>query len=233
MTRTRNSALGRALLLGAVGTSALLARPSSDAFAAGRRGVVIGAVAGSVGGAQVARAEDDMLATFTVDLVGESGGTQQVTVRLRPDWAPRGVKRFQELVKMGEMENSAVFHVDKEVADFGLPAKPMLVPDKIRDDIVRTSNRRGTLTFAQTAGMNGRVNQLFFNKADNGDMDKLGYSPIGEVVSGMDVVDALYGGYGDRPKISEVRSFGNSYLDKEFPKLSKIKKVEVTGATDV
>jgi peptidyl-prolyl cis-trans isomerase A (cyclophilin A) len=222
------------LLLGAAGTAALLARTSGDAFAAGagRRGAVIGAIAGSVGAAQQARAEDQMLAHFTVDLEGDVGGTHRVTVRLRPDWAPRGVKRFQELVKMGEMEDSAVFHVDEETADFGLPATPSLVPDKIRDDLVRTSNRRGTLTFAQVAGMNGRVNQLFFNKADNGDLDKKGYAPIGEIVDGMDVIDKLYDGYSFRPKISEIRSAGNAYLDKEFPLLSKIKKVEVTGGLD-
>mmetsp|Transcript_46385 Transcript_46385/g.119979 ORF Transcript_46385/g.119979 Transcript_46385/m.119979 type:complete len:228 (+) Transcript_46385:57-740(+) len=227
MARSRSGVLGRAVLLCAAGAAVLLAQRGGGAFAAaGRRGV-LGAVL-AAGGAQVARAEDGDIVTFTVQMNGDQGGTGQVQVRLRPDWAPRGVKRFQELVKMGEMTNSAVFHVDEDTAHFGLPAEPSLVPDKIKDDIVRSSNRRGTLTFA-SGGQNARVNQLFFNTDDNKYLDSQGFAPIGEVVGGMEIVDKFYKGYGEKPKRGKIVDEGNKYLDPEFPKLSKIKSVKMQG----
>jgi peptidyl-prolyl cis-trans isomerase A (cyclophilin A) len=172
--------------------------------------------------------EDDNVAVFNVKLNGDSGETKQVKVLLHPEWAPRGVRRFKELVKIGELDDAAVFHVDKATAQFGLPAQPTLTPAKIKDDLVRTSNRRGTLTFAQS-GHNSRVNQLFFNTKDNGVLDSKGFAPIGEVLDdGMDVADQLYDGYGKRPKRDVIVSEGNKYLDENFPKLSKIKSVEVS-----
>jgi len=171
--------------------------------------------------------QDANMVTFNVDLNGDIGQTQQVKVRLHPEWAPRGVRRFKELVSIGEMKDSAVFHVDEDFAHFGLPATPILEPDHIPDDRVRASNRRGTLTFAQF-GKDSRVNQLFFNKDDNSKLDRIGFAPIGEVVEGMDVVDQLYAGHGNRPERGEILEAGNKYLDQKFPKLSKIRSVEVS-----
>ena len=52
--------------------------------------------------------------------------------------------------------------------------------------------------------------------------------PFGQVVSGMDVVDKLYSGYGERPDQGEsiVRQ-GNAFLTKSFPKLDYIKKATI------
>merc|ERR1719436_1167553 len=131
----------------------------------------------------------DLVATFKVQLEGDDGGEGEVKVRLHPEWAPRGVRRFKELVRMGELEDAAVFHVKDTTAHFGLPAKPSLTPDHIKQDKVRVANRRGTLTFSQNEH-GSRVNQLFFNTADNDHvLDRKGYAPIGEVLEGMDVVD--------------------------------------------
>lgn len=194
----------------------------------GRRGL-LGGAGGALAGAGRVSAEEqsDLYATFTVDLEGDTGGSRQVKVRLHPEWAPKGIRRFKELVNIGEFDDAAVFHVNDNFAHFGLPAEPLLRPSAINDDIVRVSNRRGTLTFASN-GPDGRINQLFFNKKDAPLLDGHGYAPIGEVVDdGMEIVDKLYSGYGNSPDRSAIELHGNKYLDSEFPKLSKIKKVEI------
>lgn len=41
--------------------------------------------------------------------------------------------------------------------------------------------------------------QVFINFVDNGNLDGMGFSPFGRVISGMDAVDAIYSGYGEQP----------------------------------
>jgi len=215
------SAAPKGLAAEAVATSASSARRSS--LIAGLGAALLGEASPDV--ARAEQKKKPLVVTFKVELEGDQGGEGEVKVRLHPEWAPRGVRRFKELVRMGEFEDSAVFHVSKKTAHFGLPAKPTLIPDHIKDDFVRVGNRRGTLTFNQDGG---RVNQLFFNTADNDRMlDLKGYAPIGEVLEGMDIVDGFYSGYGTRPSRLEIKMQGNEYLDKQFPKLSKIKSVEI------
>jgi len=222
----RGEGAGAVAAAAAANTGAAAAAPSAPAGAE-RRALLRAGVAGLAAVGQAAVAKEDRVATFRVELEGDDNGFGEIKVRLRPDWAPRGVKRFEQLSRIGDLEDAAVYHVTGQAAHFGLPASPSLEPAPIKDDIVRAENKRGTLTF-KPSGM-ARVNEMFFNKEDNTWLDRQGYAPIGEVVEGMDVVDRLYAGYGKRPNRHDIKMEGNKYLDEDFPKLSKIVAVEVSA----
>ena len=123
------------------------------------------------------------------------------SIEVHRDWAPNGADRFYNLVKNGFYNDVRFFRVlEGFMAQFGINGDPNLSAvwrnANIKDDPVKQSNTRGMITFA-TAGPNTRTTQVFINFGDNAGLDGQGFSPFGKVVSGMDVVDSLYGGYGE------------------------------------
>jgi len=101
------------------------------------------------------------------------------------------------------------------------------------DDSARASNVRGMIAYAMT-GPNTRTTQLFISLVDNSRIDAQGFAPIGRVVSGMEVVDQLYGGYGETAgggmragRQDRMLNEGNQHLDRDFPKLDRILKARV------
>eukprot|EP00934_Nitzschia_sp_Nitz4_P002607 Nitzschia sp. Nitz4//scaffold40_size135432//23280//24248//NITZ4_003231-RA/size135432-snap-gene-0.113-mRNA-1//1//CDS//3329551180//2597//frame0 len=173
-------------------------------------------------------AQDDGGRTFILDLGGlDDGQTGQVVIRTKPDWAPIGVAHFHELMDDHFYDEARFFRVIPDfVVQFGLAADPKKNrPAALVDDPVKQTNARGTLTFA-TSGVNSRSTQLFINTRTkgNGYLDKQGFAPIGEVVSGMEYVDMIYAGYREKPNQGKIQRQGNSYLEKEFPLLSYISK---------
>ena len=89
------------------------------------------------------------------------------------------------------------------------------------------------VTFAQGGNPNTRTTQVFINLRDNKRLDGMNFSPFGKVVEGMDVVQALYGGYGEGapsgrgPSQGLIMREGNTYLKERFPKLDYIEKATV------
>ena len=124
------------------------------------------------------------------------------TILVHRDWAPNGADRFYHLVQLGFFDDARFFRVLKGfMAQFGVNGDPRVSAGwedlNIQDDPVKQSNKRGMVTFAQSSQPNTRSTQLFINYADNANLDGMGFAPIGEVVEGMDVVDGLYGDYGE------------------------------------
>ena len=157
------------------------------------------------------------------------------TVEVLPEWAPLGAARFLELAGLDFFNEVRFFRVVTKprpfIVQFGISGDPEVAAEwrdkNIADDPVNTSNAEGTLTFA-TAGPGTRTSQLFINYGDNSFLDGQGFSPIGRVVEGMDVVRAIYDGYGEKPDQSMLQRAGNGYLKEQFPELDYIKSVEVT-----
>jgi peptidyl-prolyl cis-trans isomerase A (cyclophilin A) len=155
-------------------------------------------------------------------------------VQINKDWAPKGADRFYTLVSQNYFDDTRFFRVVPGfIVQFGLSGDPKLNAqwreNTIADDSVRQSNVRGTITFA-TRGPNTRANQLFINFADNPRLDEMGFAPIGRVVEGMSVVDSLYADYGEAPDQELIQTMGNSYLDRTFPKLDRIKTARISLA---
>ena len=158
-------------------------------------------------------------------------------VEARREWAPLGVDRFYNLVREGFFDDVRFFRViEGFMAQFGISGRPEVAEAwhraRIPDDPVAASNTRGRITFA-TAGPGTRTTQLFINYGDNSRLDSMGFSPIGEVVEGMEVVDALHAGYGEGaprgrgPDQGRIHQEGNAYLSRDFPDLDWIRRVEI------
>lgn len=141
--------------------------------------------------------------------------------------------RTQKLVDAGFYQDCRFFRVVPNfVVQFGINGNPTVQKEyksPIVDDKVQTTNARGTLTFA-TSGKNTRTTQLFINTNTNGNafLDKQGFSPFAEIMSGMNVVDRIYKGYGEKPAQGMIQSKGNAYLESQFPKLTYISSVTST-----
>merc|ERR1712167_558145 len=89
---------------------------------------------------------------------------------------------------------------------------------------VKRSNKPGTVTFAKTGAPNSRTTQIFINYVDNARLDGMGFAPFGEIEGdGMTVAKKIHN-CGEKPNQGRIQSEGNKYLDKEFPKLSKVIK---------
>jgi peptidyl-prolyl cis-trans isomerase A (cyclophilin A) len=158
-----------------------------------------------------------------------------VILEITRAWAPLGADRFYNLVRAGFFTNCTFFRVvPRFIVQFGISPRPDVArvweKANIADDRVTQSNKRGTITFA-TAGPNTRTTQLFINYGDNAGLDGQGFSPFGQVVEGMDVVDKIYPGYGEQPDQGRLQSEGKAYTDKSFPMLDKILSATIVPAT--
>jgi peptidyl-prolyl cis-trans isomerase B (cyclophilin B) len=127
----------------------------------------------------------------------------RIVIELYADKAPKSVKNFLDYVKAGHF-NGTIFH--RVMPGFMVqgggftpdmtekPTRPP-VPNEADNGLL---NQRGTLAMARTTDPNSASAQFFINVANNGFLnfrgktpDAWGYAVFGNVVEGMDVVDAI------------------------------------------
>jgi len=185
-------------------------------------------------GAWKRKAPDD----FRVRLETSQGA---FVIEAHREWAPFGADRFCNLVRYGFYDDQRFTRVVAGyIAQFGIHGNPKITAawknQTIPDDPVRQSNKRGFIAFAMTSP-DTRSTQVYINLADNTRLDAQGFAPFGRVVEGMEVVDRLYSGYGESAgggmrggKQGPVEAGGNSYLQREYPKLDYIIRARLATA---
>lgn len=118
----------------------------------------------------------------------------RVTIRLRPDLAPHHVVQVKALIKQG-FYNGLSFH--RVIAGFmaqtgdptGTGGGGSSLPD-LKAEFTPTPFKRGTLGMARTNDPNSANSQFFICFGDASFLNGQ-YTVIGEVTSGMDVVDKI------------------------------------------
>lgn len=125
------------------------------------------------------------------------------TMELFKEKAPITVNNFLKYVREGFYDGLTFHRVIKNFMIQGGGLDENLQPKKTRFAIKNEatnglSNRRGTVAMARTAVVDSATSQFFVNVVDNPFLDHkgkrpedFGYAVFGEVVEGMDVVDAI------------------------------------------
>lgn len=145
-----------------------------------------------------ADAADPRPALFPTVEVKTSQGTFQVQLDGRR--APLTVRNFMKYVNDGHY-NGTIFH--RVIGDFmaqgggfdtDMTEKPTRNP-VVNESGNGLSNTRGTIAMARTGDPHSATAQFFINLTDNQRLDpsprRWGYTVFGEVVSGMEVLDAI------------------------------------------
>jgi len=155
-------------------------------------------------------------------------------IAVEREWAPLAADRFYNLVKNGFYNDSRFFRVlSGFMAQFGLHADPSVQAAwrtaNLKDEPAKKSNTRGFVSFTRESSPNSSYTMIFLNYKDNSYLDADGFAPFGEVVSGMDVADRLYSGYGRQnvPDQRRILRDGNAYLQAEYPMLDFVKTATI------
>eukprot|EP01062_Namystynia_karyoxenos_P038880 TRINITY_DN28263_c0_g1_i1.p1 TRINITY_DN28263_c0_g1~~TRINITY_DN28263_c0_g1_i1.p1 ORF type:complete len:454 (+),score=127.98 TRINITY_DN28263_c0_g1_i1:71-1363(+) len=164
-----------------------------------------------------------------------------IDIDVHPEWAPEGAAHFLTLVRDGYWTDIPFCRVNGAIIQFGergrdapvIPSAKTIIKDDPKPFHQRDNKmmlRRGELSYAG-AGKNTRGSSIFFVTKPNRYLGQEHWEvPFAEVQPpGMDVVDAIYSGYGDLaffgcstchgPDWQRLFVEGNAYLRREFPKL--------------
>ena len=121
----------------------------------------------------------------------------KVVIRLHPDWAPKHVAQIETLVKRG-FYDGIVFHrvIPGFMAQTGDPTGTGEGGSDLPNlpaEFNKTHFKRGVVGMARAQDPNSANSQFFICFGDAGFLDGQ-YTAVGEVVSGMDVVDKIKAG---------------------------------------
>ena len=163
-------------------------------------GLALGLLAAAFSGTASAQTKDP---ANQIDITTKYG---DIVIQLRPDLAPNHVKRIEELAREGAYDN-VVFHrvIDGFMAqtgdvkfgkeggeEFDTSRAGMGGSDKpdLKAEFSDEPFKRGTVGMARSQDPNSANSQFFIMLAD-GDFLNGQYTVVGNVVSGMDVVDKI------------------------------------------
>ncbi len=125
----------------------------------------------------------------------------RITIRLRPDLAPKHVAQIKTLVKQG-FYDGIVFHrvIAGFMAQTGDPTGTGRGGSKLPNipaEFTPTPFKRGTLGMARAGDPNSANSQFFICFAEASFLNNQ-YTVFGEVTSGMEIVDKIKKGAADR-----------------------------------
>lgn len=160
-------------------------------------------------------------------------------VEVQRGLAPIGVDRFFNLIRLGYYDDTRFHRVSQGyIVQFGLHGDPAVnaawLNQQIQDDPASGSNVRGTFAFAMSPETNTRNTQVYINLGDNTRNDEEPFAVFGRVTEGMEVLDQLYSGYGEKSgsgirqgRQGPIVEGGNEYLDGEFPLLDRLIRASI------
>lgn len=149
-------------------------------------------------------------------------------------WSPWGVDRLYQLVITGFYNNTSLYRVEQNyVVQFGISdnfeVNYFWDTKRVRDEPVLQKHKKGIVAFVRDQA-NSRTTQLFINTVDNPSLDTTvrggvkGFTPIGKIIKGMDVISKFNGKYGRTiaPIQDSIYLHGNAFLFANFPGLDMI-----------
>jgi homoserine O-acetyltransferase len=154
-------------------------------------------------------------------------------------YAPNGSDRFYNLIRLGYYDDVRFHRVlPHYIVQWGLSGDPAVneawLHSAFADDPKYGSNVRGTLAFARDTVPGTSNTQVYVNLRDNLRNDTNPFAVFGRVIRGMEVLDSLYSGYGERSgsgvrqhRQGNIVTGGNAYLDREFPRLDHLIRAEI------
>ncbi|HSA55966.1 MAG TPA: alpha/beta fold hydrolase [Gemmatimonadaceae bacterium] len=157
------------------------------------------------------------------------------------DWGPVGADRLYNLARLGFFDDTRFHRVRPGyIAQWGIHGDPAVNAAWSRaqmpDDPPRSRNERGTFAFAYAGPgrPHTRNTQIYVNLADNSRNDVEPFTILGRVIEGMDVLDRLYGGYGEESgggvrqgRQGPLHEGGNVFMDRAYPRLDRILRATV------
>lgn len=157
-----------------------------------------------------------------------------IVIQLAPEVAPITVDNFLQYVNSG-FYNGLIFHrvIDDFMiqgggftADMDQKTTRAAIKNESQLD-QRQANQRGSIAMARTALVDSATSQFFINLRDNNFLDghqgKPGYAVFGQVIEGMDVVDAI-------AKVKTGRSGGHSDVPLDPVVINQARIVEAKAS---
>ena len=119
-----------------------------------------------------------------------------IVIEVNETAAPVTAANFLQYVQEGFYDGTIFHRVIPNFMIQGGGFTPDMKQKPTRPPIVNEAknglkNKRGAIAMARLNDPNSATSQFYINHVDNANLDKLGYAVFGQVVEGMDVVDAI------------------------------------------